>query len=47
MVNTEVATMLLYFPKSERMDMISRDTLVTKAPTRKGLISGKVRVFDE
>jgi len=46
-VNTQVAMTNLYLPKNERIVIISRARLVTKEPIKKGLISIKVKAFEE
>jgi hypothetical protein len=46
-VNIHVAFMILYLPKNERIVIISRAKLATKAPIKNGLMSAKVKAFVE
>jgi len=46
-VNIQVALMILYLPKNERIVIIRRAKLVTKAPIKNGLMSAKVKAFAE
>ena len=46
-VNIQVALMILYFPKNEKIVIIKRARLVTKEPIKNGLMSAKVKVFVE
>jgi hypothetical protein len=44
-VNIQIALMILYLPKYERIDIIKRARAVTKEPTKNGLMSTKVKAF--
>jgi hypothetical protein len=44
-VNIQIALMILYFPKNEKVVIIKRARLVTKEPIKNGLMSAKVKVF--
>jgi hypothetical protein len=46
-VNIQVALMILYLQKNERIVIIRRARLVTNAPTKNGLMSTKVKAFAE
>ena len=46
-VNMQVALMILYLPKNERIVIIRRARAVTKEPTKNGLMSTKVKTFAE
>ena len=46
-VNIQVALMILYLPKNERIVINKRAKLVTNEPTKNGLMSTKVNAFAE
>ena len=46
-VNIQVALMILYFPKNEKIVINRRAKLVTKEPIKNGLMSTKVKAFAE
>jgi len=46
-VNIQVAPMILFLPKNERIVIIRRAKLVIKEPIKNGLMSTKVKAFVE
>ncbi|MES1215351.1 MAG: hypothetical protein ABUT20_07535 [Bacteroidota bacterium] len=46
-VNIHVALMILYLRKNERIVIVRRAKLVTSDPSKNGLMSAKVKTFEE